>query len=394
VLSHAVSSPTVPPSLRDLFAIDPGVIFLNHGSFGACPREVLEAQWQWQLEMERNPVEFLGRRSADLLFRARTALATELGARPENLVFIPNSTTGVNVVAQSLTLEPGDEVLATNLEYGACDATWQRVCEKQGAHYRHVTIPLPFESHGVVERIMAAVTPRTRLIFASHITSTTALILPVAELCAAARARGILTLIDGAHAPGQIPLSLDSIGADFYVGNCHKWLCAPKGSGFLVAAADQQDRLDASVISWGYAEHSGGHSGFDAYLGNTAFERKMQWQGTRDLSAWLAVPDAIEFLKRHGWSEVRRRCHQLASQALKEIAGQHGLSPIARDNDWAQMVAIPVPATDPELLRQRLFNEHRIEIPVTTHADAVFVRLSVQGYNTEEDISRLVEALV
>lgn len=392
--SHSVPSASTSASLRDLFALDPDVIFLNHGSFGACPREVLEAQWQWQLEMERNPVEFLGRRSADLLFRARTALATELGARAENLVFVPNSTTGVNVVAQSLTLEPGDEVLATDLEYGACDATWQRFCERQGARYRHVAIPLPFESADVVERIMAAITPRTRLIFASHITSTTALILPVAELCAAARARGILTLIDGAHAPGQIPLSLDSIGADFYVGNCHKWLCAPKGSGFLYAAGAQKDRLDASVISWGYAEHSGGHSGFDAYLGNTPFERKMQWQGTRDLSAWLAVPDAIAFLRRHQWPDVRRRCHQLASQALMQIAGRYGLAPIACPDDWAQMVAIPVPATNPELLRQRLFNEHRIEVPVTTHADAVFVRLSVQGYNTEEDTSRLVEALV
>ncbi|MFM8556739.1 MAG: aminotransferase class V-fold PLP-dependent enzyme [Betaproteobacteria bacterium] len=391
--SHSDFSASTPSSLRDLFAIDPDVVFLNHGSFGACPREVLEAQWRWQLEMERNPVEFLGRRSAALLYRARTVLATELETRAENLVFIPNSTTGVNIVAQSLTLEPGDEVLATNLEYGACDATWQRFCDRQGARYRHVDIPLPFESHHVVERIMAEVTPRTRLIFASHITSTTALILPVAELCATARARGILTLIDGAHAPGQIPLSLDSIGADFYVGNCHKWLCAPKGSGFLHAAGDQQDRLDASVISWGYAEHSGGHSGFDAYLGNTPFERKMQWQGTRDLSAWLAVPDAIEFLKRHRWAEVRRRCHQLASQALLEISGHHGLSPIACDEDWAQMVAIPVPAAAPELLRQRLFNEHRIEVPVTTHAHAVFVRLSVQGYNTEEDVYTLVQAL-
>jgi len=202
VPSHSDFSASTPSSLRDLFAIDPDVVFLNHGSFGACPREVLEAQWRWQLEMERNPVEFLGRRSAELLYRARTALATELETRAENLVFIPNSTTGVNIVAQSLTLEPGDEVLATNLEYGACDATWQRFCDKQGARYRHVDIPLPLKSHHVVDRIMAEVTPRTRLIFSSHITSTTALILPVAELCAAARARGILTLIDGAHAPG------------------------------------------------------------------------------------------------------------------------------------------------------------------------------------------------
>ena len=380
-------------SLREHFLLDPGLTFLNHGSFGACPREVLEAQWRWQLEMERNPVEFLGRRSAELLFRARAVLAAELTTRPDDLIFLPNATTGVNMVAQSLALSPGDEVLGTDLEYGACEAAWERMCAKHGAHYRRVTIPLPFNREQVVERMMAAATPRTRLIFASHITSTTALILPVADLCAAARKRGILTLIDGAHAPGQIALSLDAIGADFYVGNCHKWLCAPKGAGFLHAAPPKQDCLDASVISWGYAGHAGGHTGFEAYLGRTPFEQRLQWQGTRDLSAWLAVPEAIAFLERHRWADVRTRCHQLASQALTAITERHALRPIAQDDDWAQMVAIPVPVADPERLRVALFREHRIEVPVTRHAGQVFVRLSVQGYNTEEDVSRLVRAL-
>ncbi|MFZ9627663.1 MAG: aminotransferase class V-fold PLP-dependent enzyme, partial [Burkholderiaceae bacterium] len=272
-------------------------------------------------------------------------------------------------------------------------AAWERMCAKHGAHYRRVTIPLPFNTGQFVERMMAAVTPRTRLIFASHITSTTALILPVADLCAAARARGILTLIDGAHAPGQIALSLEAIGADFYVGNCHKWLCAPKGSGFLHAAPSRQDYLDASVISWGYAGHAGGHTGFEAYLGRTPFEQRLQWQGTRDLSAWLAVPEAITFLHRHRWAEVRTLCHQLAARALAAISERYGLPAIARDDHWAQMVAIPVPVTEPERLRAALFHQHRIEVPVTSHAGQVFVRLSVQGYNTEEDVSRLVGAL-
>ena len=384
---------TPPSQLRPLFELDPGITFLNHGSFGACPREVLEAQWRWQIEMERNPVEFLGRRSADLLLAARTALGSEVGTTGENLVFIPNSTTGVNVVAHSLPLAPGDDVLATNLEYGACDAAWQQVCRRSNAHYRQVTIPLPFDSETFVDRVMAAVTPRTRLIFASHITSTTALTLPVAELCAAARERGILTLIDGAHAPGHIPLAIDTIGADFYVGNCHKWLCAPKGSGFLYAARPHHAMLHASSISWGYAEDSGGHSGFDAYLGTSVFERRMQWQGTRDLSAWLAVPAAIQFQLRHGWNAVRKRCHAMAREAQEEVCAYHGLAPIARDRCWAQMVAIPVPAQDPGRLRQTLFDQCRIEVPVTTHAGAVYVRLSVQGYNTEDDVSKLVRAL-
>lgn len=378
--------------MRELFLLDPDLVFLNHGSFGACPRDVFEAQRRWQLEMERNPVAFLGRRSADLLAQARQALGAMVGARGDDLVFVPNSTTGVNVVAQSFPLQAGDEVLTTDLEYGACDAAWRHVCAKRGASYRRVEIPLPYDRDGVVDRLMAAAGPRTRLIHVSHVTSTTALILPVARICAAARQQGIAVLVDGAHAPGQIDLDLGAIGADYYVGNCHKWLCAPKGAGFLHARAESQATLDATVISWGYAEGTGGHSGFDAYLGKTPFLRRLQWQGTRDLSPWLAVPDAIRFQARLDWPAVRRRCHELAAHALEVLTRRHGLPAIARDEDWAQMVAIPVPAQDPEALRERLLQESRIEIPVTGHAGQVFVRLSVQGYNTPADIEHLLAA--
>ena len=378
--------------MRDLFLLDPAVTFLNHGSFGACPREVFEAQQRWQLEMERNPVAFLGRRSADLLAQSRAALGAYLGASGDHLVYVPNSTTGVNIVAQSFALSPGDEVLGTDLEYGACDATWERVCAQHGAHYRRVPVPLPYEREAFVDRIMAAVTPRTRLVFASHITSTTALILPVADLCRAVRERGITTLIDGAHAPGQVALDIDAIGADFYVGNCHKWLCAPKGAGFLHAWPEHHEMLHATVTSWGYAAGSGGHTGFDAYLGRSVFERRMQWQGTRDIAAWLAVPQAIEFLAKHDWPSVRVRCHDLARHALEVLTQRHGLAPIARDDDWAQMVAIPVPPQDAEALRQRLYDESRIEIPVTSHGGQVFVRISIQGYNTAEDVAKLLDA--
>lgn len=378
--------------MRDLFLLDPKLVFLNHGSFGACPREVFETQRSWQLEMERNPVEFLGRRSADLLSQARESLGTVLGARGADLVFVPNSTTGVNVVARSLPLCAGDEVLATDLEYGACDAAWQYICSQRGAHYKRVEIPLPYEREKVVERLLSEVTSRTRMIYVSHVTSTTAVILPVAQICAEARARGIATLVDGAHAPGQIAVHIDSIGADFYVGNCHKWLCAPKGAGFLHARPEHHGMLDATVISWGYAEGTGGHSGFDAYLGRTLFERRMQWQGTRDLAAWLAVPAAIEFQARHDWPTVRARCHELARHALYSLTRRYGLKPVARDDDWAQMVAIPVPAQDPESLRKRLYDESGIEIPVTTHGDRVFIRLSVQGYNSPQDVEHLLAA--
>ena len=235
--------------MREHFLLDPDLIFLNHGSFGACPRPVIENFQRWQLEMERNPVAFLGRRSGALLAHARERLAQHLGARGADLVFVPNATTGVNTVAGSLALRPGDEVLATDHEYGACDATWQRRCQQAGATYRRVEVPLPFDSHSFVQRLMAAVTPRTRLIFVSHITSATALIFPVAALCAAARERGVLTLVDGAHAPGQVALNLQAVGADFYTGNAHKWLCAPKAAAFLHARPEHHGGLHASVVT-------------------------------------------------------------------------------------------------------------------------------------------------
>jgi isopenicillin-N epimerase len=378
--------------MRNQFHLDPDLTFLNHGSFGACPREVLDVQHCWQLEMEKNPVEFLGRRSAELLFQARAALGHALGGQADELIFMPNSTTGVNVVARSFPLQPGDEILSTNLEYGACDAAWQRVCAQTGAEYRRIKIPFPFNREAITKLLMSAVSARTKLIYFSHITSTTALILPAAEICAAARERGIATFIDGAHAPGQIPLDLDAVAADFYVGNCHKWLCAPKGSAFLHARREHHPMLDANVVSWGYAKDTGGHSGFDAYLGTTLFERRMQWQGTRDISAWLSVPAALTFQAKHNWPAVQERCHELAKFALKELTKRFGTHPIARDDDWAQMVAIPVTPQDPDLLRRRLFDESRIEVPVTSHGDQVFVRVSIQGYNTHEDIERLLAA--
>lgn len=379
--------------MRDAFLLDPDIVFLNHGSFGACPREVFKVFQTWQLEMERNPVEFLGRRSAELLAASRARLAGYVGARPEHLVYVSNATTGVNIVARSLDLQPGDELLCTDHEYGACDATWQLVCERAGAHYRRVTMPLPFDRSGFVERLLAEVTPRTRLIFASHITSTTALTFPVTQLCRGARELGVLTLIDGAHAPGQIDLDIDRVGADFYTGNCHKWLCAPKGAAFLHARPEHHSKLDASVISWGYLANTQGHTGFDAYTGSSLFERRMQWQGTRDIAAFLSVPAAIDFQRRHDWPEVRQRCHALARDALQRICASNGLVPVSADDDWAQMVAIPVPDADAQALRRRLFEHQRIEIPVTQHAGQTFVRISVQGYNTQDDIDRLVAAL-
>ena len=379
--------------MRDLFLLDPGIVFLNHGSFGACPAEVLAVQRRWQDEMERNPVAFLGRRSAALLREAREALAGFVGARADDLVFVPNATTAVDIVARSLPLQPGDEVLATDHEYGACDAAWQRACAARGATLRRVMVPLPFDRTRFVERVLAQAGPRTRLVFASHVASTTALVFPVAELCAAAREHGLLTLVDGAHAPGQLDLDLDALGTDFYAANLHKWVCAPKGAGFLHARAAHHELLHATVTSWGYAGEVGGHSGFDAYLGTTTLERRLQWQGTRDPTPWLAVPAALAFHRRHLGPALRSHAHARAVALMHRVAARSGLAAIGADDDFALMVPLPVATDDPDALRRRLFERHAIEVPVTSHGGRHFVRVSVAGYTTDAELAALERAL-
>jgi isopenicillin-N epimerase len=379
--------------MRNLFLLDPSIVFLNHGSFGACPAEVFEVYQHWQRELEKNPVEFLGRRSAALLAESRAALGAYLGVQPEHLIYLANATSGVNTVARSLVLKPDDEILTTDHEYGACDNTWEFICRHTGARYVKVTIPLPFKASEFCDRIWAGITPKTRLIYLSHITSTTALIFPIAEICRRARASGILAFIDGAHAPGHIPLNLDALGADFYTGNCHKWLCAPKGAAFLHVRPEHHRLLDALVISWGYSTETAGYTCFDAYTGSSLFERRLQWQGTRDIAAFLAVPAAIQFQQQHDWDKVRRECHALAKETRDRLCALTHLAPICAENDFGQMVAIPVPAMDADILKNTLFDRFRIEIPVTSHEDRLFIRLSLQGYNTREDTDALVHAI-
>jgi isopenicillin-N epimerase len=398
--------------MRDAFLLDPTVIFLNHGSYGACPREVLARHQQWQLDMERNPVEFLGRRSGGLLAEARARLGELLGVDGADLAFVANATTAVNIVVGSVALQPGDEVLGTDHEYGACEAAWERACARAGATYRRVEIPLPFDPAAFADGVVAQVGPRTKVIFASHITSTTALIFPVAELCARARQAGVATLIDGAHAPGQLPLDLAAVGADYYTGNGHKWMCAPKGAAFLHVRPERQKDIEATVVSWGYvadamdaadaaeaadtADARGslrGHTGFDAYTGRSPLERRLQWQGTRDLAAFLTVPAAIDFQARHGWPALRERCHAMACDTLHRVLARNGLQPIAPDAAYGQMVPIPVCATDADALRRQLFGAHRIEVPVTQHGKHTFVRVSVQAYTTQAELDTLVAAL-
>lgn len=381
------SGSTQVQGLRQLFLLRPDVIFLNHGSFGACPRPVFEAYQNWQLELERQPVEFLGRRFVDLMRSARTALAAYIGAAPDDLVFVPNATTAVNIVAHSLPLRPGDEVLSTDHEYGAMDRTWRFICQKRGARYINQNLPLPLQSpEQIIETIWAGVTDRTRVLFMSHITSPTALILPVADLIRRAQSSGILTVVDGAHAPGQIPLDLKTLGADFYAGNCHKWLCAPKGSAFLFARREVQHLLEPLIVSWGWQSDTPSPS---------RFVDEQEWQGTRDISAYLTVPDAIRFQAEHSWPYVQQRCHELASFARHAISDLTGLEPLYPDspNWYAQMITLPLPSCDPQELKQRLYEEFAIEVPLITWKERQFVRISIQGYNTRADIEALTSAL-
>ncbi len=375
------------PSLRDLFLLRPDVVFLNHGSFGACPRSVFEAYQAWQLELERQPVEFLGRRFETLMREAREALGAFVGAAADDLVYVPNATTGANIVARSLPLEPGDEVLTTDHEYGAIDRAWRFVCRKRGARYVRQPVPLPVtSSEEVVEAIWAGVTPRTRVLFFSHITSPTAITLPVAELVRRARAAGIITVVDGAHAPGQVPLDLNALGADFYTGNCHKWLMAPKGAAFLHARREVQPLLEPLVVSWGWEPEQPGPS---------RFIDEQEYQGTRDIAAYLAVPAAIRFMQEHHWDRVRQACHELVRYARRAVTAWTGLDPITPDSStwFAQMAAFPLPPCDGPALQQRLYDEFAIEVPITHWNDQHFLRISVQGYNTRADVEALFAAL-
>jgi isopenicillin-N epimerase len=274
-------------NLRNEFLLDPRITFLNHGSFGATPRRVFECYQHWQRELEFEPVEFLSRRAPELLQASRAFLAEYLCTQADNLVYVQNATTGLNIVARSLNLVAGDEVLSTDHEYGAIDRTWKFFAQKRGFKYINYPLPSPVSTIAeFVEAFWKGVTPQTRVIFISHITSPTAIIFPIKELCSRARNARILTIIDGAHVPGQISLSLDDLGADIYCGNLHKWLCAPKGSAFLFARPEIQPLIEPLVVSWGWQSENPGPSLFVDYH---------EWAGTRDISAFLAVPEAIRF---------------------------------------------------------------------------------------------------
>lgn len=371
--------------------LDPDVVFLNHGSFGATPQPVLDVYQQWQRRMERQPVLFLGREIGDHLLAARQALGAFVNAPADDLVFLPNATTAVNVVARSLKLEPGDEVVTTDHEYGACDNAWQFMAQQRGFTVVRQPIPLPLTTiEAIVEQLWRGVTPRTKVIFISHITSPTAVTMPVAAICARARAEGILTVIDGAHTIGQIPLDLQAIGADFYTSNGHKWLMCPKGCAFLYARPEQQALIEPLVVGWGWGAER-------TFTFDSDFIDYLQWPGTDDYSAYLSLPAAIQFRTDYNWAAVRERCCTLANDALARLLALTGLPSIypAGDQQFHQQMAlIPLPDIgDMVAFKNRLYDQYRIEIPGINWNSGSYIRVSIQGYNTDNDVDALVSAL-
>lgn len=382
-------------NLARQFLLRDDVVFLNHGSFGACPRPVFEAYQGFQLELERQPVAFLGRDLGERMKPARVALAAELGTDADNVVGVTNATMGLNIVAQSLPLGEGDEILTTDHEYSALEKTWAYVARRTGAKIVVVSVPMPLVSEeAFTETILAGMTERTRVLFLSHITSPTALVFPIERSIAEARRRGIFTVIDGAHTPGHIPLELDRLGADFYSGNCHKWMMSPKGSAFLHARPEMQGLLDPLIISHGWTADSR-EPGAKGAFGNSPFIDGIEMQGTRDPSAWLSVPSAIRFRADNDWISVADHCRQLAQQTAARIGALTGLTPLSAPEFCApQMVAIPVPAIeDPLKVHDLLLERYGIEIPVFNWQAHSIVRLSVQGYNSQPQMDILVDAL-
>ena len=380
--------------IKDLFLLDPQVVFLNHGSFGACPKPVFEVYQAWQRRLENQPVLFLGREFNDLMQKTRQALGDTIHADPDDLVYLPNATHALNVIARSLELSPSDEILTSDHEYGACDNTWEFICRKNSVRYIHQPVPLPVSStQEWVDEFWRGVTPRTRLIYLSHITSPTAQLFPVETICRKARQAGILTLIDGAHAPGQIDLNLSAVDADFYFGNCHKWMLSPKGAAFLYTRKDIQGLVEPLVVSWGWSADNNNTTG-------SRYIDILQWTGTYDPSPVLSVPAAIQFIHEHDWKDVRRHCHALLEKALirtSEITGlpaRYRLDNLAGSFLPPQLGILPLPGdTNLNELKFNLYEKYRIEIPCIDWNGSKFLRISIQGYNDETDVDVLINAL-
>jgi isopenicillin-N epimerase len=387
-----------PEEWAALWPLERGIAFLNHGSYGACPSEILRYQAALRAEMEAEPVRFLGRELEGRLDAAREALAAFVGADPDDLAFITNATGGVNAVLRSLAFSAGDEVLTTDHCYAACRNTLDYVAARSGVKVNVAVVPFPVASpDAVVEAVLAKVTPRTRLALLDHITSPTGIILPIERMVAELRRRGVETIVDGAHAPGMVPVDLRALGAAYYSANCHKWICAPKGSAFLWVRRDRQADIHPLTIS---------HGATGVRPGRSRFRLEFDWQGTLDPTAWLTVPKAIAYmgsLVSGGWPALMARNRALALAARELLCAAAGSAPPSPDGMIGSLASIVLPDSptvetgwrirDP--IQGRLFDDWGIELPIMRWPAPPkrLLRISVQLYNTPGQYVHLAEAL-
>jgi isopenicillin-N epimerase len=388
-----------PSELDVHWALDPSIVFLNHGSFGACPRAVLEWQNIFRMRMESEPVRFLTRELQPLLDVSRERLAQLLNTAPDNLAFVPNATTGVNAVVRSLEFQAGDEILTTNQDYNACRNALRAVAERAGARVVVANVPFPLlDEAQVIDVLLSCVGDRTRLAMIDHVTSPTAVVFPIPRIVRALEERGIDVLVDAAHAPGMLPVDLDALRPAYYTGNCHKWLCAPKGAGFLYVRHDRQERIQPTTISHGYNT---------LRPGRNTLHTRFDWVGTTDPTAWLCVGSAIDWcssLLPGGLSELMNRNHALAVEGRRLLCKSLGIDQPCPDEMLGSMATIPLPprfqtglfpanTTDP--VQTTLFDAYAVEVPVARWGDPAqrYLRISAHGYNSREQYSYLAKVL-
>ena len=373
--------------LKSLFLLDPEITYLNFGSFGACPKPIFDDYQKWQLELETEPAQFIQVNGPEYLRQARVALAKFINCHEDDLVFTTNPSYALNIITKSLKLNAGDEILSTNLEYGAMDRAWDFYCEKSNAKYVRSEITLPLTSkEKFIEDFFKGLSPKTKAIFISQITSATGLILPVQEICDIAKSKGLMTIVDGAHSAAHVPVDLQKLNPDVFAGACHKWMMTPKGSSFLYVKRELQELFEPLVISWGYKSIAPSHSKFLDYH---------QFNGTRDFSAFLTIPKSIEFMKEHNWWSVAKSCRELVlknADRFCSLSKKQALAPLTEEF-FAQLFSIPVDCSEPEKLQKTLFNQYKIEIPVMRQGNSIYIRYSINAFNDQEDLDRLFEAL-
>ena len=381
-------------ALKSKFLLDPEITFLNHGSYGSCPKPVFEVYQKYQTDLESHPIKFMQEDVYKLLEISRESLSHYVNCDKDDLIFVTNPTQAVGTVIHNILINSNDEVLSTNLEYGSCDRMWTYDADQKGYKYIQAEINLPIEDKETfLNQFWSYASDQTKYVFISQITSTTGMILPIPEIVAEAKKRGIKTIIDGAHVPAHIPLDIKELDPDYYTGALHKWLCCPKGSSFLYVKKEKQDGIQPMLKSWGWGEEYEKFKSSVQLHSPSRFINVFQWQGTRDMSTFFTVPEAIQFQEEHDWDSVRSRSINMVIEARNRINEITKLPKICPDDWLGQMATILFPIDDTVAFKKTLYNDYQIEMPVMRHIEHTAFRISIQGYNTQADIDHLINAL-